>query len=483
MHIDNGAGTRRSKIIYTVCIYSSFLMIGWSRGLLGPSFPDIQRISQVDLELGSWIVTTFYIGNSLGCLTAGLLDTFNSKLVFGWSLFTLLIAIAAIPWCSIFGIMIVAHLVQGFSQGIVDTIGNSEILLLWKDNRLLYFCLELCYNVGSFAAPLVMAPFLMDIPATKINVTSAVLQPKPYNRSWSITDTLNVTSTIAPVTPTFKSKIYIPYSFTAIFIGCISVSFLLVYVAFKEDKREDNYQDNFTTEDEKKPIELTNGAQKIEDKSSERNLPKRVKIVSLAIISVFLLFYDGVEETFGSFLTMYCVNYLNWTPSEGALITSITNICGLVAVVVSLFMKCVNTMVYAGVNCVLMFLTCLGMLFSSLYYNDMGMWISCCIYGFFRSMLFSLTLTWTNEYITPVTGRIASVFMVSTCIGASVNPVMLGNIMERLGDIWLCYGFAVEGFILLLFYFVIVGITRYVVKNFGKNIDILLTEENTIAIS
>ncbi|XP_033762270.1 sodium-dependent glucose transporter 1A-like [Pecten maximus] len=472
--------TRRHNILYSINIYASFLMIGWSRGLFGPSFPDIQHICQVDLELGSWIVTTFFIGNTFGSLTAGLLGKVERKLIFGLSLITLATSVAIIPWCSVYGVMIAAHLVQGFCQGIVDTIGNSEILLLWKDNRLLYFCLELNYNIGSFAAPMITAPFLMDIPVVT-NANSTYPQPFIYNNSLTISDGMNGTYVVPPLVTTSQSKIYIPYSLTAFICICISISFSIMHFVFQQRNRANNDRKN-KREPENETFDLSEEGT-LKSRHKPRQLSAKVKGFSLATMSVLLLFYDGVEETFVSYLTIYCVNYLKWSPSQGALITSITNICGLVAIVASLFMKCINTMVYAGVNCVFMFLSFLGILLSSLYYHEVGMWISCCFHGFFRSMLFSLIFTWTNDYITPVTGRIASLFMISTCIGAAVNPVMLGNIMERFGDIWLCYGFAAEGFILLLLYFGMVGITRYVVKHFGKNIDESHTYETTISVT
>ncbi|XP_033762269.1 sodium-dependent glucose transporter 1B-like [Pecten maximus] len=493
--------TKRHNILYSINIYSTFLMIGWSRGLFGPSFPDIQHICQVDLELGSWIVTTFFIGYTFGSLTAGLLGKVERKLIFGLSLITLATSVAVIPWCSVYWVMIAAHLVQGFCQGIVDTIGNSEILLVWKDNRLLYFCLELNYAFGSFAAPLISAPFLMDTPVNRKtinNITKHDFQPIQYNRSlntsdskrnyvYLIHDRMNGTSVIPPFVTTFQSMIYIPYSLTAFLFFCIAISFLLMYFVYKQKHcaNIDRKTSMTEPEDGSRAVGLSTDLAKSEKKSTHkrRHLPAKVKGFSLATISILLFFYVGVEEAFVSYLTVYCVDYLNWTPSDGALITAVTNICGIVAIVASLFMKCINTMAYAGVNCVLVFVSFLGMLFSSLYYYEVGIWISCGVHGVFRSMLFSLIFTWTNEYITSVTGSVASIFMISSCIGASVNPVIFGNVMERFGDIWLCYGFVTEGLIVVLLYVTMVGITQYVVKRFGKNIDNSSTYETAISIT
>ncbi|OWF54285.1 sodium-dependent glucose transporter 1-like [Mizuhopecten yessoensis] len=496
----------RQKVLYSICIYGTFFMIGWNRGLFGPSFPDIQHICQVNLKLGSWIPTTFFIGYTFGSLTGGLLERLNRKLIFGISLVILTICVAVTPWCVVFGVMIAAHVVQGFCQGVVDTIGNSEILLIWKNKRLLFFCLELMYCIGGFASPLVAAPFLMDIPAnrdTPINVTTETYLPSFYNESLNNSvpgpsqqinvdrtkETIDFASTTPSSPVTFRSMIYIPYSLTAILILCISIAFLVLYFVYKQDNCTDITRqiDTKEPEDESKPIAMTKelAEPEVELKSgrSSRKLPALVQGCCLVTASGLLLFFVGIGEAFVSYLTVFCVDYLKWTPADGALITSITNICGIVSVIMSFLMTCVNTLVYAGINCGFVFLSFVGILISSIYYYEIGMWISCCVHGFFRAMVFSLIFTWINEYITPVTGKISSLFMISACFGAAVNPVMLGNIMEAFGEIWLCYGFVAEGFLVLLLYVVLVGFTRYAVKHFGKTFDKTQTYETTASVT
>ncbi|XP_060082505.1 sodium-dependent glucose transporter 1-like [Ylistrum balloti] len=496
---------KQQNVIYSICIYVTFFMIGWSRSLFGPCFPDIQHICHIDLELGSWIVATFYIGYTFGSLIAGLLETYNQNLIFGLSLITLATSVVVTPWCSVYWIMIAVHFSQGFCQGVVDTIGNSEILRIWKNNRLLYFCLELSYAIGSFVSPLVAAPFLMDIPVnqTLVNNISTGYHMSTVNKevpNISISDfsrntffnrtpdSVNISSDGIPSTKSVQSMIYIPYSLTAFLVSCISVSFLLMYFVY-----EQVCLSQFTAitqpEDELNPVPVTKGnaEQAVATKSGcapiARQLPTMIRVFALLTTSIFLSFYVGVEEALVNFLTVYCVDYLNWTPSDGALITAIMNICGIVAIVGSLFMRCINTIVYAGINCVFVSLSFLGILISSLYYHGISMWISCCFHGFFRAILFSLIFTWTNEYITPVTGRIASLFMISSCLGAAVNPLMFGYVMETFGDIWLCYGFVAEGFFVLFLYFAMVVITRYVVKNFGKSLDTSDIYETAISMT
>ncbi|XP_060082506.1 major facilitator superfamily domain-containing protein 4A-like [Ylistrum balloti] len=496
--------SKQQSVIYSICIYFSFFMIGWNRSLFGPSFPDIQQICHIDLELGSWIVTTFYIGYAFGALIAGLLGAFNQNLTFGFSLITLATSVVVTPWCSVYWIMIAAHFSQGFCQGVVDTIGNSEILRIWKNNRLLYFCLELSYAIGCFVSPLVAAPFLMDTLVNQTSLTniSIVYNVTTFNenfRNISIAellrnasfspnlDSVNTSSVVIPSATSFQSMIYIPYSLTGILFSCLSTFFFLIYVVDKRERTRRSQETNITETDDHSKHETKGISEQVSGPNSGCNpiarvLPTKVKVFALVTTSILLLFYDGIEEAFAAFLTLYCVDYLKWTSSDGALITAMTNVCGIIAIIGSLFMKCINTIVYAGVNCVLISLSFFGILISSLYYYDIGMWISCCFHGFFKSVLFSLTLTWANEYITPVTGRIASVFMISCCLGAAVNPVILGYIMETYGNIWLCYCFVAEGCVVLFLYFVMVVITRYIVKHFGKTSDTSNTYETAISM-
>lgn len=101
---------------------------GWVRGIFGPSFPDLQRISNVDLERGSWIVTLFFIGYAIGSMASGVVyNKVNRKLMFGACLLVLAVMMAVTPWCFLYWAMVTAHFFQGVTQGVVDT-GNVKFI-------------------------------------------------------------------------------------------------------------------------------------------------------------------------------------------------------------------------------------------------------------------------------------------------------------------------------------------------------------------
>ena len=51
---------------------TAFFSQGLIYGQLGPTLPDLQKISGVQLEKASWIFTGYGIGYLLGCLVGGI---------------------------------------------------------------------------------------------------------------------------------------------------------------------------------------------------------------------------------------------------------------------------------------------------------------------------------------------------------------------------------------------------------------------------
>ncbi|OWF55468.1 Sodium-dependent glucose transporter 1 [Mizuhopecten yessoensis] len=149
---------------------------GWIKGQFGPSFPDLRLICGVDIEKGSWIVTTFYIGYTFGSILEGFLySKVNRKLLFCACLSILAATVAVIPWCFRFEAMVSAHFVQGAMEGVLDPGGNAEILRIWgtEGGRTAILGMNFALSVGSVISPLATGPFLAETRQNKTSTNNA----------------------------------------------------------------------------------------------------------------------------------------------------------------------------------------------------------------------------------------------------------------------------------------------------------------------
>ncbi|XP_060080447.1 sodium-dependent glucose transporter 1A-like [Ylistrum balloti] len=430
----------KKKILHSICIYGAFFSLGWIRGLYGPALIDILFISGVTLDLGSLIFTCNSIGYALGCIGGGYLaDRGNRNILYGVSLILLGILIAATPWCYVFAMMVAVHFGQGIVTGIIDTVGNAEILSLWRDERMMFFFLELMFGTGIFVSPFVAAPFLLDkdsqFDASNDSFHEVIIP--------SHTEQRNITDTVAKQ----SSQLFIPYTITAFLYICLCVPFFIFCFLSK-----------------------TEVSHEVETKQLKENdsLPLKDIAIFIVIGSSVLFLGMALGEGFISYLAVYCVDHLGFNTAEGAVISSISGGCSIAAVVVSLFASSLNTLVYLCIHIVGTLVGVAFFLIFSVINFRAGVWLFAGVIGYFRAMIFSLMLTWTNEYITPMTGKITSVYMVSTSAGCAIVPFLLGVLMETYTNLWLCYLFLILGTMLLVVYSIGIIFTKKIVTMYGK---------------
>ncbi|XP_033762009.1 sodium-dependent glucose transporter 1A-like [Pecten maximus] len=444
----------RENISYTICVYLAFFIIGWRKGQFGPSYIDLRMITDTDLEQGSWIITTIFIGYTSGSFVHGFLYTrVNRKLMLSTALFMMSAAIAIVPWCVMIEVMLPTYFVVGLVQGVIDTGGNAEVVSVWKqEGRLGVLGLNFVFAFGSVLAPLVITSFLVEIEDESLKNTTVLspvqrLPKQPNNTYINETCVTNTTSLNLHVTKP-ESNIYIPFSILA---GLsVLVASLFVYSYVKYDR----------------------GSITGEAAQSPRPLPKSSKAVMLSIIGTMFLIHNAVDDTFAGLLSSYCVEYFHWTKKDGGFISTIFFLFVLGARFISTTLeKYMNTLICIGINLTLMLISVLGLLLVSLYTLETGVWVFVSLFGYSTSCVFALMLSWTNEYITMVTGRISSFLFVSAMIGSALNPLLLSFLMKRFGLIWFCYLFLIE--LIIQFIVFVVGLmgTKYIVKNFGKTFD------------
>ncbi|XP_069114281.1 sodium-dependent glucose transporter 1-like [Argopecten irradians] len=437
----------RGKILYTVCLFASRFIHGWSRGLFGSSYTDIRMISGSSLDDGSWILTSSSIGFALGSILQGFLySRVNSKALFGITSIVCCTAFAVVPWCTVFEAMMFTYITIGVGQGVLASGTTVDIISLWgKESRVVFLGSHVVLACGHTVAPLVVAPFLVQIPhAVSFVNTSSDLGNSSSPAPPQITININ-----QPIQ--YKSDIYVPFSVTSAIFLFSGIFFLALYTF--HNKRQT------CMETTKTDNVLTSG----------RNVSNRIKaFILLTVASIFFIF-NGVDEVFIGFLATYCLEFFHWSKKDGALLSFIFSLLAFISRILGfLVAKWMNIMIYSVVNFVIVCLSVLGMLMASLYNYDSLVWFFAPVFGFARSCLFPLMFSWTNEYITPMTGRISSFYYTAMMLGSTLNPLLIGNLMEHIDLIWFCYLLLIESCLVLIFVGILVIATRYVLCHYGR---------------
>jgi len=91
----------------------------------------------------------------------------------------------------------------------------------------------------------------------------------------------------------------------------------------------------------------------------------------------------------------------------------VSALCGVVLV------KFQGPLVLSGISVLIGFISLIGFAVSSTAHWQAGIWLFAPLHNFATINLMSLLFTWTNEYITPVSGKISSFFVLSSMIGNS----------------------------------------------------------------
>ena len=156
------------RILQTVTIYASGLILGFGSGVIGPTMVHVTLLYDSDMaEMTRGIAAynvTYFIG---ALLTALVFDCFNARLLHAVALFIVTSCIGMAPFMphlyAYHALMATMTLMQGFVQSSVPGI----LLKLWHNHRLRSPVLQLYYMIwgsGVFLCPLLVIPFLAELP-------------------------------------------------------------------------------------------------------------------------------------------------------------------------------------------------------------------------------------------------------------------------------------------------------------------------------
>ena len=239
-----------------------------------------------------------------------------------------------------------------------------------------------------------------------------------------------------------ESRIYIAYLITFIIILSGAIPFFYKYLQVRCCQR---------SHDMKAPQAT---------KKRPESLPTWLKFCLLVLLSLLMLTYCAIEDTFSGFLATFCVDYLHWGKDVSSYATSlhwgafcIGRFLGIV------WIKFFRPVQLLCAFLILLILSFVCLFISSLTMTNVCIWIFIPACGFSMSIVFPCIFQWTEESILEVTGKISSMFLVSASAGLLCNPVLVGYLMKNLGPISFMYiqvseCFLCFGLFLLVWYLV-----------------------------
>lgn len=346
--------------------------------------------------------------------------------------------------------------------------GNAYLVYVWGDENGSYMqALHFAFAIGGIISPLATAPFLVPRHHDDILPTVAMTTPSthwnstvPYQNNtvlWTPSLGLNNmtnSSTISNEEPEFfkiESRVYIAYLISAIL--AFSAAFPFLYMHLKSENKNG-----------------VNSKQEEKSEPDDRKLPLRMKVLIMSNMMCMMGIYSAIEDTYAGFLTTFVVQQLHWTKTLGSFATSFYWAAFGTGRFFGIFLvKFCYPVRMISIYCMLLVLAFVGLLFSSTAYFDEGLWVCVPLAGLALSIIFPTVFTWTEEELLPVTGKVASLFLIASSSGTMINPIVLGFLMDELTPMYFCYLLLGESIILFFLYVSALCLSRNIQK--GKMVN------------
>ncbi|XP_076024081.1 sodium-dependent glucose transporter 1 [Genypterus blacodes] len=393
----------------TLALCASFLGLGMSFSVIGPTFGDLAANVKQNISTISYIFVGRSAGYIGGSLLGGILfDCMNPLLLLGFSMLVTAFGLCAIPFCKQALLLTALMSSIGVSMGTLDTGGNVLILNTWGDQGGPHMqALHFSFAAGAFASPIIVKLLF----GPEVNCSSVA----PPTNSTPPTTTDHVTSaSFAHAIGRYVHSscgslefmwIYVVISF---FVLLISILFFLLSFGYSSLSRDPGRASSG------KPLVATNHT-------------------ALVVLLFFFFFaYVGAEVAYGSFIFTFAKDFAHMDKHEAAGLNSL--FWGTFAACRGLaifFAACM----YPGT---LILLSLIGSTVSSLLLClfsrvNAVLWLCTGLYGASMAAIFPSGISWAEQYTT-VTGRMAATFVVGAALGEMVLPAVLGFLLGEVED-------------------------------------------------
>lgn len=391
----------------TLVLCASFLGLGMSISVLGPTFEDLAVNVKKNISNISYIFigrSGGYIGGSL--LGGFLFDCMNPHLLLGVSMLLTAFGMCAIPFCKQ-ALLLTAFMSSiGISMGVLDTGGNVLILNTWGEQAGPHMqALHFSFAAGAFASPIIAKLLFGPDGNSSTGVILTNSTPPVPTEQIKTTDDHSVLHYIHSKTSTLKSMW--AYIVIGSFIFLVSFLFFILY------SRSNISRDKAHT-------------------SSGKPLVAKHHVALVVLLFFFFFAYVGAEVAYGSFIFTFAKDYAHMHPSQAAGLNSLFwatfAACRGMAI---FFAACMypGTMILLSLvaSTVSSLLLCL---FSK---EKVALWVCTGLYGASMATTFPSGISWVEQYTT-VTGHTAAVFVVGAALGEMVLPALVGFLLGKFHD-------------------------------------------------
>ena len=244
-----------------------------------------------------------------------------------------------------------------------------------------------------------------------------------------------------------ETNVHFAYLISAFIVFSAAVPFLVFYITSRNKSEKSDIQSDEPTK--------------------EGKVSNKVQILATGLLCVVSSLGTGLVDSFPSFLATFGLLQLGWSQDIGSSMTSLYFSMYAVGNFVCVFiLRCISsrTFIFAMyfssmVSIVLMYM-CVTWTLEPL------LWLTVAITGLTTSAILPTVFVWTQEAVTPVSGKIASAFLFSGSTGAMLNPILLGYLMESFSPMWLLYlGFAEVALCTVLFTVAVLVVRKYLKKS------------------
>ncbi|XP_033762958.1 sodium-dependent glucose transporter 1A-like [Pecten maximus] len=420
----------RFKLILSICVSLAFMMLGWTLGQMGPAFPDLLDITRTDLEKGSTYLTSYSTGRLVGSVLGGLLySKINTYLLFVASLVINGTAVATIPWCSTYELMMSVHAIQGISGGVLNLAVTSTSMSIWGPTRRGRSYIQILYVFFSFStamAPIATAPFLrknqgvtelrsvgnLSSTSSESNGTIPCCSEENSNMN-------NNGHVLDFATSGQESRLYIAFFISAGMTFLVALLFIILYI-----KRA-----NSSVRGSKmKALDFIGNHSRISN---------YLQLINVGLLSAM---FNTCQVAYPSYLTVFCVQYLHQTKTFGAMLTSVTVFITVGGRLIGIFLVRVmesHTILLCSAILYASGFICLTV--SAHLYSEIGIWVSACLIGLPSGTIWPTALSWTNSYLITVDAKVSSYLNLVGHIGPLTCPFLLGYLMQEISFLWFCY--------------------------------------------
>lgn len=390
----------------TLALCASFLGLGMSISVLGPTFEDLAVNVKKNISNISYIFVGRSAGYICGSLLGGILfDCTNPHLLLGLSMLVTAFGMCAIPFCK--QALVLTGLMSsiGMSMGVLDTGGNVLILNTWGEQAGPHMqALHFSFAAGAFVSPIIAKLlFGPDGNSSAGSIPTNVTPPVTTEHITRIPDPHTVI--VHSRSSTLKSM------WAYIVIGCFVL--LIAFFFFILFLRSSISRDKART-------------------ASGKPLVAKHHIALVVLLFFFFFAYVGAEVAYGSFIYTYAKDYAHMLQSEAAGLNSF--FWGTFAACRGLaifFAACL----YPGTMILLSLVgTTVSSLLLCLFSREIvALWVCTGLYGASMATTFPSGISWVEQYTT-VTSHTASAFVVGAALGEMVLPAVVGFLLGRFPD-------------------------------------------------